>query len=96
MGTKVIQLLRDLRSAVLSKLSDEEGSRHLLKKIRKSGLSVYLVVDDGGEEDPEAIPLVLSKSQATEERPLFRIDHRDLRILRDLGIDPTRTLRRRR
>ena len=93
---RAIELLRDLRSALLRSVSGSEEGRRVLAKVRRAGLSVYLVVDGGDEEEPETIPLLLSGMPESESRPTFRIDTRDLTILRDLGIDPTRTLRRRR
>lgn len=96
MKTNDDALLRDLHSVVLAKLSESEDGRRLLRRLRKAGLSVYLVVDDGRAAEPEALPILLSGGEPANERADFRIDHEDLRILRDLGIDPTRKLRRRR
>ena len=96
MKTNDDKLLRDLHSVVLAKLSESQDGRRLLGRLRKARLSVYLVVDDGQASEPEALPVLLSGREPAEERAAFRIDHEDLRILRDLGIDPTRKLRRRR
>jgi hypothetical protein len=67
-----------------------------MARLRRAGLSVYLVLDDGNDGEPEAIPFMLSGTQESEAQPAFRIDQADLTILREMGIDPTRSLRRRR
>jgi hypothetical protein len=90
------KLLRDLRSALLQCLPESEEGRKAMAGLRRAGLSVYLVLDDEGEGEPDAMPLMLAGDPESDALPVFRIDKADLRILRELGIDPTRTLRRRR
>lgn len=63
--------------------------------IRDEGWSVYLVIDrKQDDETPEGFELT-GKEESTPE-PDFRIDSTDLALLRSLGIDPTRRVRRRR
>jgi hypothetical protein len=67
-----------------SRNSEREGSR----SPRSSRRSLALVRrDDEGERDEPA---------SSEERAAFRINLRDLRFLRSVGIDPTRKVRARR
>lgn len=70
--------------------------RQLLQRIQDEGWTLYLVVDRRKEdEEPVAFELA-SKPEERESEPSFRIDGRDLSLLKSLGIDPTRKLRRRR
>ena len=67
-----------------SRNSEREGSR----SPRSSHRSLALVRrDDEGERDEPV---------SSEERAAFRINLRDLRFLRSVGIDPTRKVRARR
>jgi len=67
-----------------SRNSEREGSR----SPRSSRRSLALVRrDDEGERDEPV---------SSEERAAFRINLRDLRFLRSVGIDPTRKVRARR
>ena len=84
--------LKDLRAAIVRALSSSTEVRELFEQIREDGYSLYFVVNrrlDG--DQPEESPTL--DGEAT---PVFRIDSRDLSILRSLGIDPTRSTRRRR
>ena len=63
--------------------------------IRDEGWSVYLVIDrKQDDETPEGFELTGETESAPE--PAFRINSSDLVLLRSLGIDPTRRVRRRR
>jgi hypothetical protein len=77
-------------------MPESEEGRRAIAGLRRAGLSIYLVLDDGEDGEPEAIPFMLAGAQESEAQPVFRIDQADLTILRELGIDPTRSLRRRR
>ena len=66
-----------------------------MDRIREAGWSVYLVIDRKREDEmPEGFELT-TRQRAMEE-PVFRIDSRDLSFLKSVGIDPTRSVRRRR
>ena len=85
-----------LRRSVAQAFSESAKVRALLRRIQEEGWTLYLVVDRRKEdEEPVAFELA-SSSQEREEEPTFRIDGRDLSLLKSLGIDPTRKLRRRR
>lgn len=94
MSLKLTQLLRNLRTALFESIPDSEATGIALREIRQAGLSVYLVLDDPDtEQEPEVVRLIPEAEKEGERSPAFRIDHKDLTILRGLGIDPTRTLR---
>ena len=92
--TKSTRLLRNLRIALLRALSASSESREVLNQVREEGWSVYLTIDrDTSGRASEELPLSPAiRSNKTE----FKINCRDLSLLRSLGIDPTRTPRRRR
>lgn len=96
MNAKVVQLLQELRSRLLRSASDHDDLRLVLEAIHSEGVKVYLVADGSESGEPNAIALLPVSGPAGGDPPAFRIDHEDLSILRSLGIDPTRTLRRRR
>lgn len=94
MNPRATHLLKDLRAAIVRALSSSDEVRDLFERIREQGYSLYFVVNrrlDGeeGDETPEL-------ECEFEGTPVFKIDGRDLSILRSLGIDPTRSTRRRR
>ena len=88
------ELLQNLRIALLRALSASRDSREALEQVRDQGWSVYLTID---RETPGKAPQALPLSPAVRcSKTEFKINYRDLSLLRSLGIDPTRTLRRRR
>ena len=97
MSSRLTRLLQNLRAALSDLMSDSQTVGSVLSEIEDEGLSVYLVVDDptSGEE-PKALRLIPDPASAEDSQPDFRIDQTDLTILKGMGIDPTRTLRRRR
>lgn len=67
-----------------------------MDRIRDEGWSVYLVIDRRQEDEtPEGFELTREEGSGGAE-PTFRIDSADLALLKSLGIDPTRRVRRRR
>jgi hypothetical protein len=92
------RMLRDLRRALSDAISESPEVNRTLRKIREEGYSLYLLVDckrDANDQEPLALteaPRLHSRSG----EPVFQIDIRDLSFLRSIGIDPTRSLRRRR
>ena len=90
------RLMSDLRLSLSRVFTESTEVNRVLHRIRDQGWSLYLVVDksDSGM-DPSAVELPAERL-APEPDPSFRIDGRDLKFLRSVGIDPTRTLRRRR
>ncbi len=93
---RIRQLLRDLRGSLSRVFSDSPEVNRILHRIRDQGWSLYLVIDKReGQSEPNAFE-ISSRMPTAESDPTFRIDGRDLTFLRSVGIDPTRTLRRRR
>lgn len=94
MRPRATNLLKDLRAAIVRALSGSSEVRDLFDQIKEEGYSLYFVVNrkldsEDGEQDG-------GFSGAGLQTPVFKIDGRDLSILRGLGIDPTRSTRRRR
>lgn len=90
------RLLSDLRDSLSRVFSDSPEVNRVLHRIGAQGWSLYLVIDKSDSQtEPNAFQ-ISSQMPSAESDPTFRINGRDLTILRSLGIDPTRTLRRRR
>jgi hypothetical protein len=90
------RLMSDLRHSLSKVFTESTEVNRVLHRIRDQGWSLYLVIDKSeGDTDPSAVELP-APGVAMETDPKFRIDGRDLTFLRSVGIDPTRTLRRRR
>ncbi len=94
MNPRATHLLKDLRAAIVRALSGSSEVRGLFDQIREEGYSLYFVVNR--KLDRDRARQDLASSCGTETTPVFKIDGRDLSILRGLGIDPTRSTRRRR
>ena len=95
MDDKLHQLLLVLRGALARALSDSSEAGRAVREIKREGWSLYLVVDQQEEEGSGAALELTTRKTATEAPP-FKIDGQDLRFLRSIGIDPTRSLRKRR
>ena len=95
MDAKLHQLLLVLRGALARALTDSAEASRAVQEIRDEGWSLYLVVDQQ-EEEGSGAALELTAKKAAAESPLFKIDGEDLTFLRSIGIDPTRSLRKRR
>lgn len=94
MNPRATHLLKDLRAAIVRALSGSSEVRDLFDQIREEGYSLYFVVNRKLES--EGSELDCGNGSEAEATPIFKIDGRDLSILRGLGIDPTRSTRRRR
>lgn len=93
MRPRATNLLKDLRAAIVRALSGSGEVRSLFDQVRDEGYSLYFVVhrkplDEEGSSETAPI-------EGLEATPVFRIDGRDLSILKSLGIDPTRSTRKR-
>lgn len=97
MDEKIRQLLRELGTAINESISgSEDVSRHI-QRIRDEGYDLYVVLDatiglnkHGAEpKEEERAPFVVRNDKDVT----FRIDVKDLALLRSLGIDPTRKVR---
>ena len=96
MDDKLNQLLLVLRGALARALSDSSEAGRAVREIKREGWSLYLVVDQQGDEGSGGAALELTTTKAPAEAPVFKIDGQDLTFLRSIGIDPTRSLRKRR
>lgn len=94
MNPRATNLLKDLRAAIVRALSSSSEVRDLFDQIREEGYSLYFVVNR--KLDSEGTETAIGNGASNEVTPVFKIDGRDLSILRGLGIDPTRSTRRRR
>ncbi|MFQ5350993.1 MAG: hypothetical protein ACE5EG_11170 [Thermoanaerobaculia bacterium] len=84
-----------LRGTLARALTDSSEAARALREIKSEGWSLYLVVDQHEDEGAGAA-LELTARKAPAEAPVFKIDGSDLTFLRSIGIDPTRSLRKRR
>lgn len=95
MSTRLEQLLKRLQNAISMALDGSSAVSSALEELEDEGLAVYVVIDDPeSEADPEAWRVLPGGDREVDDTVDFRIDQTDLGILRKLGIDPTRTLRR--
>ncbi len=94
MDAKLHQLLLVLRGALARALSDSTEAGRAVREIKREGWSLYLVVDQQ-EDEGSGAALELTTKKAPAEAPVFKIDSQDLNFLRSIGIDPTRSLRKR-
>ena len=94
MKPRATHLLKDLRAAIVRALSGSREVRSLFDQVREEGYALYFVVNRRLEDAESGESMV--EAGELESEPVFRIDGRDLSILRELGIDPTRSTRRRR
>jgi hypothetical protein len=93
---KLHQMLRELRRALSEAISESSDVNRTLRRIREEGYALYLLVDCK-REPSEIEPLFATTApRLSSGEPAFQIDGRDLSFLRSIGIDPTRSLRRRR
>ncbi|MCE7960437.1 MAG: hypothetical protein DYH06_21260, partial [Acidobacteria bacterium ACB2] len=101
---KVRAALRELGAALNEAVSSSERVHEILGRIRAEGYDPYLVLDATvglerkGRQARAALPSIRrgSSRRADPEDPAFRIDVKDVGLLRALGIDPTRSPRARR
>lgn len=92
---KIRRMLRGLGKALVQAISTSSEVSQAVRRIREEGYSLYLVVDchQSGETGAQ---IELTTRRAPPRDPSFRLDGKDVAFLRSLGIDATRTGRRRR
>jgi len=93
---KMREMLHEFGRAVLEAISASEQAAGSVRRIRDQGFSLYLVLDGPREKDPAQRLELASRQASPAAEPAFRINGEDVAILKSLGIDPTRTVRRRR
>jgi len=97
------EMLKELGQAINESISGSGRVHESIQKIREEGYNLYMVLDakvgvnrDGhggrrgaAEDEPD-------ESEVSGTRATFRINVKDLRFLKSVGIDPTRKVRARR
>ncbi len=100
---KVRAALRELGTALNEAVSASQQVHAILSRIREEGYEPYLVLDATvgldrkGRKARAALPSIRRGGGRARdaEDPSFQIDVKDLKLLRALGIDPTRSPRAR-
>lgn len=98
--------LKELGSAINEAISLSPRVHEILERIRELGQDPYLILDvtvaleSLGERTEAALPSIRRGSQSSHrkdpESATFKIDVKDLNLLKSLGIDPTRPVRAKR
>jgi hypothetical protein len=100
-------MLKELGQAINESISGSGRVHDSIQRIRDEGYNLYMVLDAKvGVNRREARLTRTRRGSAkveeiedgptSEERAAFRINLKDLRFLRSVGIDPTRKVRKRR
>ena len=99
------EMLKELGQAINESISGSGRVHDSIQKIRDEGYNLYMVLDAKvgvnkreakarGTRRTSAEPAEVERSSG--DRAAFRINLKDLRFLKSLGIDPTRKVRTRR
>jgi hypothetical protein len=99
------EMLKELGQAINESISGSGRVHDSIQKIRDEGYNLYMVLDAKvgvnkreakarGTRRTSAEPEAVERSSG--DRAAFRINLKDLRFLKSLGIDPTRKVRTRR
>ncbi len=101
------EMLKELGQAINESISGSDRVHDSIQKIRDEGYNLYMVLDAkvgvnrresrarasrGSRRGPTVEPVV-EKVATGEGRASFLINVKDVRILKSLGIDPTRKVR---
>ena len=98
------EMLKELGQAINESISGSGRVHDSVQKIRDEGYNLYMVLDakvgvNKRERATRSRRAVASaepeEATGTSERAAFRINLKDLRFLKSLGIDPTRKVRTR-
>ena len=100
MDAKLRAMLKELGDAINDSVSESDRVHDTIEKLREHGYRLFLNLDarigiereDNFTGDDEESSLPEGAAASAE----FRIDFRDLRFLKSVGIDPTRKVRTRR
>lgn len=96
------QMLKELGQAINESISGSGKVHASIQRIRDEGYNLYMVLDAkvGVNRRNGSRKRLGTATAASEEQPArsgeraeFRINVKDLRILKSLGIDPTRKVR---
>ena len=101
---KIEKLLQDLGRAIAEAMASSVGVSSALQRFHRQDFSIYLVLD--GQDRDHCLQLEVSavetpslpsgSSIESAREPEFRLDGRDVAWLQSLGIDATRSGKRRR
>lgn len=97
------EMLKELGQAINESISGSGRVHESIQRIRDEGYNLYMVLDakvgvdkrEGRGGSRGRSTRSASGSAAVSERAEFRINVKDLRLLKALGIDPTRKVRAR-
>ncbi|MDQ5872809.1 MAG: hypothetical protein M3547_11475 [Acidobacteriota bacterium] len=96
------KMLKELGQAINESISGSGRVHESIQRIRDEGYNLYMVLDAKvgvdkreGRASRGRSSRSASGSTAVSERAEFRINVKDLRFLKALGIDPTRKVRAR-
>lgn len=89
------RILLDLESALSEVISSSSEIGEAVRKIRQEGYSLHLTLG-GPEESPGRTQIELVPRKPKPREAVFMLDKGDVSMLKSLGIDPTRSHRRKR
>ena len=92
---RIKQILQELGHALVKMITSSSEVGDAVGRIRQEGYSVYLVLDREDRETEEARIELLAR-QPSQKEAAFLLDKGDVSLLRSLGIDATRSGKRRR
>jgi len=98
------EMLKELGQAINESISGSGRVHESIQRIREEGYNLYMVLDakvgvnrrESARGRRAASEKDAPAADALSERATFRINVKDLRFLRSVGIDPTRKVRARR
>jgi hypothetical protein len=100
------EMLKELGQAINESISGSGHVHDSIQRIRDEGYNLYMVLDAkvgvnrratrSGSRRRSGAPEAARGSAPTGEQAAFRINIKDLRFLKSVGIDPTRKVRTRR
>lgn len=89
------QMMQDLGHALVQAIATSPKVGATVRKIRQEGYSLSLVLDRKDESERRA-RIELTTRQPTPKDPSFLLDNGDVSLLKSIGIDATRSGKRRR
>jgi hypothetical protein len=97
------EMLKELGQAINESISGSGRVHDSIQRIRDEGYNLYMVLDAkvgvnkrDGRGSRGRSSGARGERAVSEERAAFRINVKDLRFLKSVGIDPTRKVRNRR
>ncbi len=88
------QMMRELGRALAHELTAAPKVADAVRKIRHRGCSLYLALGHNESEDNAQIEIPVG--EASSKKPLFLLNKDDVSFLESVGIDATRSGKRRR